>query len=180
MTLGSLSADVWSCVPVLLVVWPKTSSTGACRQFGLARSWCRGRELQVSSCTLIKLAVGIFWCSSILGSVFSPQCHRPKSCCYSVAESCLPFCNPVNCTVPGFHVLHHLPEFAQTSVHCSVMPSNHLSLCHPLLLLPSIFPIIRVFSYQLALHTRWPMCWSFSLSISPSNEYSGLISFRIH
>ena len=59
----------------------------------------------------------------------------------------------------------------------SVMPSNHLILCHPLLLLPSVFPSIRAFSNVLALHTRWPKHWSFS--ISPSNEYSGLISFRI-
>ena len=61
----------------------------------------------------------------------------------------------------------------------SVMPSNHLLLCHPLLLLPSVFPSIRVFSNESALHIMWPSYWSFSFSISPSNEYSGLISFRI-
>ena len=61
----------------------------------------------------------------------------------------------------------------------SVMPSSHLILCHPLLLLPSIFPSIRVFSGESVLHIRWPKFWSFSFSISPSNEYSGLISFRI-
>ena len=61
----------------------------------------------------------------------------------------------------------------------SVMPSNHLILCCPLLLLPSIFPSIRVFSSESALHIRWPKYWSFSFSISPSNEYSELISFRI-
>ena len=61
----------------------------------------------------------------------------------------------------------------------SVMPSNHLILCHPLLLLPSVFPIIRVFSNKSVLRIRWPKYWSFSFSISPSNEYSGLISFRI-
>ena len=60
----------------------------------------------------------------------------------------------------------------------SVMPSNHLLLCYPLLLLPSIFPSIRVFSTELALHIRWPRYWSFSFSIGPSKEYSGLISFR--
>ena len=63
-----------------------------------------------------------------------------------------------------------------TSIN-SVMPSNHLILYHPLLLLPSIFPIVRVFSIESVLHIQWPKCWSFS--ISPSNEYSGLISFRI-
>ena len=62
----------------------------------------------------------------------------------------------------------------------SVMPSNHLILCHPLLLPPSFFPSIRVFSKESALHIRWPKYWSFSFSISPSNEYSGLISFRIN
>ena len=61
----------------------------------------------------------------------------------------------------------------------SVMPSNHLILCHPLLLLPSIFPSIRVFSNQSALHIRWPKYWSFSFSISPSNKHPGLISFRM-
>ena len=61
----------------------------------------------------------------------------------------------------------------------SVIPSNHLVLCHPVLLLPSIFPSIRVFSNELALCIRWPKYWSFSFRISPSNEYSGLISFRI-
>ena len=61
----------------------------------------------------------------------------------------------------------------------SVMPSNHLILCHPLLLLPSILPSIRVFSNESGLHIRWPTYWCFSFSISPSNEYSGLISFRM-
>ena len=61
----------------------------------------------------------------------------------------------------------------------SVMPSNHLILCRTLLLLPSIFPRIRIFSNESVLHIRWPKCWSFSFSVSPSNEYSGLISFRM-
>ena len=61
----------------------------------------------------------------------------------------------------------------------SVMSSNHLILCHPLLLQPSIFPSIRVFSKESVLHIRWPKYWSFSFSISPSNDYSGLISFRM-
>jgi len=69
-----------------------------------------------------------------------------------------------------------LPKFKSIE---SVMPSNHLIFCHPLLLLPSIFPSIRVFSNELALHIRWPKNWSFSFSVSPSNEYSELISFRI-
>ena len=61
----------------------------------------------------------------------------------------------------------------------SFIPSNHLILCHPLLLLPSIFPSIRVFSKESALHIRWPKYWSFSFKVSPSNEYSGLVSFKM-
>ena len=81
--------------------------------------------------------------------------------------------------LPGFPVHHQLPGFAQTHVHQAVMPFNHLILCHPLLLPPSIFPSIRVFSNESVLPIRWPKYWSFHFSISPSNEYSGLISFRI-
>ena len=80
-------------------------------------------------------------------------------------------------STPGFLVLHHLPELAQTLSIKSVMPSKHLTLCHPLLLLASIFPSIRVFSNESALWIRWPKYWSFSFS--SSNEYSELISFRI-
>ena len=85
----------------------------------------------------------------------------------------------MDCSTKGCPVLHHLPELTQTTIE-SVMPSNHLILCHPLLLLPSVFPSIRVFSSESVLCIRWPKYWSFSFSISPSNEYSGLISFRIH
>ena len=81
--------------------------------------------------------------------------------------------------MPGFLVLHHLSELAQTHVIELMLPPNHLVLCHPLLLLPSIFPSITVFSNESALHSRWPKCWSFSFSNSRSSEYSGLISFRI-
>ena len=82
----------------------------------------------------------------------------------------------MDCSMSGFPVLHHLPECAQTHVHWiddAIQPS------HPFFLLPLIFLSIRVFSSELVLHIRWPNYWSFSFSISPSNEYSGLISFRI-
>ena len=145
--------------------------------------------------------------------------------CYSVTTSCLTLCDPMDCSLPGFPVLHYLLELAQTHVYCgegngnplqcsclenprdggawwaaifgvrqswtrlkqlssssmsieSVMPSNHFIICRPLLL-PSIFSIIRVFSNDAALCTRWSNYWSFNFSISLSNEYSGLISFRI-
>ena len=97
----------------------------------------------------------------------------------SVSQSCLTLCNPMDCSTPGFPVLCDLPEVAQTHVHWVVMPSNHLILCRPLLLLASIFPSIRVFSKESVLHIGWPEYWSFSFSISSSNGYSGLISFRI-
>ena len=85
----------------------------------------------------------------------------------------------MDCSSPGFTVHHQLPEPTQLMSIESVMPSNHLILCCPLLLPPSIFPSIRVLSSEMVLHIRWPKFWSFSFSISPSNEYSGLISFRI-
>ena len=97
----------------------------------------------------------------------------------SVTQSCPTLCNPMDCSTPGFSVHHQLPELTQTHVHLVNVPSNHLILCCSLLLVPSIFPSIRVFSNESALCIRWPKYWSFSFSISPSNEYSGLISFRM-
>ena len=97
----------------------------------------------------------------------------------SVAQSCPTLCDPMNHSTPGLPVHHQLPEFTQTHVHQSVMPSNRHILCCPRLLLPSIFPSIRVFSSESALRIRWPKDWSFSFSISPSNEHPGLISFRM-
>ena len=94
----------------------------------------------------------------------------------SFAQSCPTLCNPMDCSTPGFPVHHQLPELAQTHVHQvggAIQPS------HPLLLPPSIFPSIRVFSNESVLRIRWPKYWSFSFSISPSIEYSGLISFRM-
>ena len=97
----------------------------------------------------------------------------------SVIQSFPTLCNPVDFSTPGLPVHHQLPEFTQLMSIESVMPSSHLILCRSLLLLPSIFPSIRVFSNETVLHIRWPKYWSFSFSISPSNEYSGLISFRM-
>ena len=85
----------------------------------------------------------------------------------------------MNHSTPGLPVHHQLPETTQTMSSVSVMPSNHLILCRPLLLLPSIFLSIRVFSNDSALHIRWPKYWSFSFNISLSNEHPGLISFRM-
>ena len=91
-----------------------------------------------------------------------------------VSDSVTPWTTAYQAPCPS-----HLPELAQTHVHCVVMPSNHLVLWRPFLLLPSIFPSIRIFSKESAFHIRWPKYWSFSFNISPSNEYSILISFSI-
>ena len=92
---------------------------------------------------------------------------------------CLTLCNPMNRTMPGHPVHHHLSKFTQTQSIKSVMPSSHLILCRPLLLLPPIPPSIRVFSNDSTLRMRWPKYWSFSFSIIPSNEYPRLIYFRM-
>ena len=85
----------------------------------------------------------------------------------------------MDCSTASFPALHYLPEFAQAQSFESNILSSHLTLCHPLLFLPLLFPSIRVFFNKLAVCIRWLKYWSFSFSISPSNEYSGLISFRI-
>ena len=96
-----------------------------------------------------------------------------------VAQLCLSLCDPINCSTPGFPVLHYPMSMLKLMSIGWMMLSSHLTLCHCLFLLPSIFPIIRVFSKESALQIRWPKYRSFSFSISPSNEYSRLISFRI-
>ena len=108
------------------------------------------------------------------------QClNRKCMCCCSGTQSCPTFYHPKDHSMPGILVLHHLLEVARTHVH---QVSDAIQPSHPLLaslLSPSIFPSIRVFSSESALCIRWPKSWSFSFSISPSNEYSGLISFRM-
>ena len=111
-------------------------------------------------------------------------------CCYiqykdisvqsSVAQQCLTLCDPMNHSTDqaSLSITNSQSPPKPMSIE-SVMPSNHLILCCPLLLLPSIFPSIRVFSNESALHIRWPKYWSFCFSISLFNEYSGLISFRM-
>ena len=97
----------------------------------------------------------------------------------SVAQSCLTLCDPMNRSTPRLPIHHQLPESTQTHVHQvgdAIQPSHPLS---SLLLLPSVFPSIRVFSNESALCIRWPKYWNFSFNISPSNEHPGLISFRM-
>ena len=92
---------------------------------------------------------------------------------------CPTLCNPIDCSTPGFPVHPNSQSLRKLMPIESVMPSNHLIFCCPILLLPSVFLSIRAFSNESVLHIGWPKHWSFSSSISPLNEYSGLISFRI-
>ena len=105
-------------------------------------------------------------------------CERLSVQFSSVTQSCLTLCDPMDCITPGFPPISNSQSLLKLMSIKSVMPSNHLIL-HPLLLLPSIFPIIRAFSNESALHIRWPEYWSFNFNISPSNEHSALISFRM-
>ena len=98
----------------------------------------------------------------------------------SVTQSCPTLCDPMNHSMPGLPVHHNSWSLLKLMPIESVMPSNHLILCRPLLLLPPVTPSIRVFSNESTLCIRWPKYCSFSFSISPSNEHPGLISFRMH
>ena len=130
----------------------------------LQESASQSCEEQQNSCTILPCWVNFFF---------------PYSC-YSVAKLCLTLCNPMDCSTHQVSLSFIISWGLLKPMSMeSVMPSNHLILCHPLLLLLSFFPSIRVFSNESSLHIRWPKYWSFSFSISPSNEYSGLISFRI-
>ena len=101
------------------------------------------------------------------------------NCCCSVAKLCLTLCDPTTAaSQPSLSFTISQSLLKSMSIE-SVMPSNHRVRCRPLLLLPSDFPSITVFSHESVLHIRWPKNWGFSFNISPSNEYSGLISFRI-
>ena len=97
----------------------------------------------------------------------------------SVTQSCLTLCDLTDCSTPGSLSITNSRSLLKLKSIQLVMASNHLILCHPLLLLPSIFPSIRVFSNESVLLISCPKYWSFSFNISPSNEYSGLISFRM-
>ena len=115
------------------------------------------------------------WASSQVAGLASQEIF----CCCSVAQSCRLFVTPWTAAHQASLSITNSQSLLKLMSIESLMPSNHLILCRPLLLLPSIFPSIRVFSNESALCIRWPKYWSFSFSISPSNEHSGLISFRM-
>ena len=118
------------------------------------------------------LAYGFITTSTIWEALISYQFS-------SVAQPCPNLCNPTDCSTPGFLSITNSQSLLKPMSIKSVMPSNHLILCSPLFLPPSIFPSIRVFSKKSVLHIRWPKYWSFNFNISTSNEYSGPISFRM-
>ena len=118
-------------------------------------------------------AAKLSWVQVPAEALSSSLCHC------SVTKLCLTLFNSMDCSMPSLPVHHQLPKFTQIHVHWvddAIQPSHPLL---SLLLPPSLFPSIRVFSNESVLHIRWPKFWSFSFSISPSNEYSGLISFRM-
>ena len=119
----------------------------------------------VGQILILRIRETMKWLSIMASKQTGPFHDLVVNYCCSVTQSCPTLCNLIDCSTPVFPVLPHLLKFAQTHVHYSVMPSNHLILCHPLLLPLSIFPSIRVFSNELALHIRWPKYWSFSFSI---------------
>ena len=130
------------------------------------KSFTRTFWIPCPNAPLFLIVVSLFYISSIVH--FS-----------SVAQSCPTLCKPMNCSMPGLPVHHQLLESTQTHVHRvsdAIQPSHPLSFP---LLLPSIFPSIRVFSNESALHIRWPKYWSFSFNISPSNEHLELIPFKM-
>ena len=105
-------------------------------------------------------------------------CQSVSQSVSSVAQSCPTLCDPMNRSTPGLLSITNSQSPPKPMSIETVMPSNHLILCSPLLM-PSVFPSIRVFSDESARHIRWPKYWSFSFNISPSNEHPGLISFRM-
>ena len=138
------------------------------RRFSQPRDWTRVSHV-VGRCSTVwttrEVLVYLYVCVYILFQ-FS-----------SVIQSCPTLCDPMDRSMPGLSVHHQLPEFTQLMAIKTVMPSNHLILCCPILLPPLVLPSIRVFSDESVLHIRWPKYWSFSFSICPSSEYSGLFSF---
>ena len=167
-----------------------------------AGSWKKQRSSRKTSnsASLTKLKFLIVWITTNCGKFFKQWEYRPPYLSpdkpvsqiatvrtgrgtisvqlSSVPQSFPTLCDSMNLSTPGLPVHHQLPESTQTMSIVSVMPCNHLILCHPLILLPSIFPSIRVFSNESALQIRWPKYWSFSF-ILPSNEHPGLISFKM-
>ena len=130
------------------------------------------KKADIYQAIILTLKLSLYFCFTVIFMVSSQE-----RCC-SVAQLCLTLWDPTNCSMPGFPVFTISQSLLKLMSIELVILSNYLIHCCPLLP-PSIFPSITVFSKELGLRIRWPKYWSFSFSISPSSEYSGLISFRI-
>ena len=151
----------------LVAPWHVESSTRDQARVPCIGKWILNHWTNKKSCMICFMYPGIYFIIPLLlGYFFVVQ-----------SLSSIWLCDPMDCSTPGFPVLHHLSLVKLLSIEL-VMPSKYLVLFFPRLLLPSVFPSIRVFSSESVLYIRWPKDWSFSF-ISPSNEYSGLISFRM-
>ena len=172
-----------SLIPVLLSGFWLIS---ALNYFGvqIASDLGQQKSLQTSSCVLLA-------CLHILWAHLSSSKHADMYQFSLVAQSCLTLCNSMDCSAPAFPVHHQLQSLLRLKSIESVMPSNHLILCHPLFLLPSIFPSIRAFSNESAVRIRWPInmhyisiMYSWNLEFTPSSNpkfrvYSGFLPFLI-
>ena len=128
---------------------------------------------------ITRSSIGFVWRCYLFNTLESILMFCVRWCC-SVIQSRPTLCNPMDCSTSGFPVHHQLPELILKLMSIElVMPSNHRVRCRPLLLLPSDIPSITVFSHESVLHIRWPKNWGFSFNISPFNEYSELVSFRM-
>ena len=127
----------------------------------------------------IKSGAGVSWTQGRGGRCDPNQAGGVGTLCSSVTQSCLTPCDPMTVARQASLSFTTSQSLLKLMSIESVMPSNRLILCHPLLFLPSVFPSIRIFSNESVLHIRCPKDWNFSFSISPSNAHSGLISFRM-
>ena len=185
-SLNDLNSVQFSCSVVSDSLWPQESQhvrppcpSPTPRVYSNScplSSWCHpaisSSVFPFSSCSQSLLASGSFPVSQLFA--WGGQRAYQKAWYYYISSvqslSHVQLCSPMNLSMPGLPVHHQLPESTQTHVHGLLMPSNHLILCCPLLLLPSIFPSLRVFSNEPALRIRWPQCWSFSFkSVVPMN-----------
>ena len=164
------------CCQLLICVWLfATPWTAACQtSVSFTIFWSLLKLMSIESLMLsshLILCCPLFLLPLLFPSikVFSSESSSVQSSHSVISDSLWPH----GCSTPGFPVCHQLRSLLKLMSIKSVMPSNHLILCHPLLLLPSIFPSIRVFSDESVLHIRWPKDWSFSFSTSPSNDIQG-------
>ena len=149
-------------------------------------SWTAARQasLLINNSRLFNSCSLTWWCHPTISSSVDPfssclQSFPASGQFSSVTQLCPTLCDSMDCSTPGLPVHHQLQELLNLMCPDSMMPSNHLILCHPLLLPSSIFPSIRIFPKESVLCIRWQKYWSFSFRISPSNEYSELISFKM-